>query len=60
MVRRGPQRMNIEGTGMKFLKIIWETIKSIIMMTGLIIFIALWCVVIFFMWIYDSIFGGWK
>tara|TARA_R100001530_G_scaffold90404_1_gene62825 strand:- start:10 stop:192 length:183 start_codon:yes stop_codon:yes gene_type:complete len=60
MVRRGPRLMIIEGTGMKFLKIIWETIKSIIMMTGLIIFIALWCVVIFFMWIYDSIFGGWK
>tara|TARA_R100001530_G_scaffold43370_1_gene32976 strand:- start:204 stop:362 length:159 start_codon:yes stop_codon:yes gene_type:complete len=52
--------MNIEGIGMKFLKILWETIKSIIMMTGLILFIALWCVVIFFLWIYDALFGGWK
>jgi hypothetical protein len=52
--------MIIEGTGMKFLKILWEMIKSIVLMTGLIIFIVLWFVVIFFMWIYDAIFGGWE
>jgi heme/copper-type cytochrome/quinol oxidase subunit 2 len=52
--------MIIEGTGMKFLKIIWEIIKSIVLMTGLIIFVVVWCVVIFFLWIYDAIFGGWE
>ena len=48
---------------MKFLKILrtfWEMIKSIVLMTGLIIFIMGWCIVIFFLWIYDAIFGGWK
>ena len=48
---------------MKFLKILktfWEMIKSVILMTGLIIFIIGWCIVIFFLWIYDDIFGGWK
>ena len=48
---------------MKFLKILrtfWEMIKSIILMTGLIIFIIGWCVVGFFLWIYDALFGGWK
>jgi|TARA_R100001530_G_scaffold51522_1_gene38208 hypothetical protein len=52
--------MNIEGTGMKFLKIIWETIKRLILMIGLMMAIVLWCVVIFIMSIYDAIFGGWK
>ena len=60
MVRRDPRRMIIEGIGMKFLKILWEMIKSIVLMTGLILFIMGWCIVIFFLWIYDAIFGGWK
>ena len=48
---------------MKFLKILktfWEMIKSLILMTGLILFIIGWCIVSFFLWIYDAIFGGWK
>ena len=48
---------------MKFLKILktfWEMIKSLILMTGLILFIIGWCIVIFSLWIYDAIFGGWK
>ena len=44
----------------KILRTFWEMIKSIILMTGLIIFIIGWCIVIFFLWIYDAIFGGWK
>ena len=45
---------------LKILKIFWEMIKSLILMTGLLVFMVLWCVVIFFMWIYDAVFGGWK
>ena len=45
---------------LKILKIFWEMIKSLILMTGLLVLIVLWCVIIFFMWIYDGIFGGWK
>ena len=48
---------------MKFLKILktfWEMIKSLILMTGLILFIIGWGIVIFFLWIYDALFGGWK
>ena len=48
---------------MKFLKILktfWEMIKILILMTGLILFIIGWWIVIFFLWIYDALFGGWK
>ena len=45
---------------LKILKIFWEMIKSIILMTGLIVLIFAWFIIMFFMWIYDAIFGGWK
>ena len=45
---------------LKILKIFWEMIKSIILMTGLIVLIFGWFIIMFFMWIYDAIFGGWK
>jgi hypothetical protein len=45
---------------MKILKALWEMIKSIILMTGLIIFIFVWLIVLCLLWIYDAIFGGWK
>ena len=48
---------------MKFLKILktfWEVIKSIVLMTGLLIFIFFWLIILFFLWIYDTIWGGWR
>ena len=39
---------------------ILEIIKGVVLIAGLLVFVVLWSVVIFFMWIYDAIFGGWK
>ena len=36
-----------------------EFLKSIVLMVGLFIFICLWIIIVFFMWIYDAICGGW-
>jgi len=45
----------------KFWKILTflEFFKNIILMIGLIFIVLIWIVVIFFMWIYDAIFGNW-
>tara|TARA_R110002020_G_scaffold163785_2_gene349969 strand:+ start:381 stop:545 length:165 start_codon:yes stop_codon:yes gene_type:complete len=37
-----------------------EILKSFLLLVGLCVMILVWCVVIFFLWIYDAIFGGWK
>ena len=39
---------------------ILEIIKGVVLIAGLLVFVVLWSVVLFFMWIYDAIFGGWK
>tara|TARA_Y100001951_G_scaffold91153_1_gene84941 strand:- start:645 stop:791 length:147 start_codon:yes stop_codon:yes gene_type:complete len=39
---------------------IWDGTLRIALLIGFLIFAVLWCVVIFFLWIYDAIFGGWK
>jgi len=39
---------------------IWDGTSRILILIGLFILTALWCVVIFFLWIYDALFGGWK
>ena len=44
----------------KVVKLLWDGTSRILLFLGLCVFIVLWCVVIFFMWIYDAIFGGWK
>ena len=51
----------------KLKNIIWdgtsrilEVLTNLILMAGLVVFAVLWFVVIFFLWIYDAIFGGWK
>jgi hypothetical protein len=45
----------------KFWKILTflEFFRNIILMIGLIFIVLIWLVVIFFMWIYDMIFGNW-
>jgi len=42
------------------MKNILEFFLNLILMIGLVFFVCLWLVVIFFMWIYDAIFGGWN
>jgi len=39
---------------------ILEILKNLVLIAGLLVFVVLWFVVLFFMWIYDAIFGGWK
>ena len=47
------------GVVMKILKALWEMIKAIVLMTGLLVFVFFWLIALFLLWIYDAIFGGW-
>tara|TARA_R100001086_G_scaffold37530_1_gene16724 strand:- start:155 stop:292 length:138 start_codon:yes stop_codon:yes gene_type:complete len=42
------------------MKKILEVGRGVILLIGLCIFVCVWLIVIFFMWIYDAIFGGWN
>tara|TARA_R110000824_G_scaffold13397_1_gene58465 strand:+ start:1897 stop:2064 length:168 start_codon:yes stop_codon:yes gene_type:complete len=51
----------------KLKNIIWdgtsrilEVLKNMVLIAGLVVFVVLWFVVVFFLWVYDAIFGGWK
>jgi len=51
----------------KLKNIIWdgtsrilEVFKNLFLIAGLMVLAVLWFVVIFFLWIYDALFGGWK